>query len=289
MNTVEQLLLSQAWELAGREANLWESWTDINSRVAEAEAKRPPLPLQKEELVRLFGAEWREKRKMYEAERDAVMGPLINRRASLREEINDSLRQQMTSGHWRAVGCPDDPIAETIDIEPEAWGYFDLGAIGENCVIFPRYFRRNETRKFIYRVIVTLAPASNSEGDPTSSPIRQLVLAIEKQMIPQTRIFNRQADLIREINRHLALSLETSAKHLNLAGDMKLLSADKRLALLRDFLRTLLPELGADLLNKMAVELLERKMLSDSLDRFNTRTLEEIAREALGHRVASPI
>jgi hypothetical protein len=70
---------------------------------------------------------------------------------------------------------------------------------------------------------------------------------------------------------------------------MKLLSADKRLALLRDFLRTLLPELGADLLNKMAVELLERKMLSDSLDRFNTRTLEEIAREALGHRVASPI
>lgn len=286
MNTAMQLPLSEAWQHTSSEAGLKDSWLEINLRIAEAEAKRPLLPSNRDELVQLFGDDWREKRNRYEEERDAAMGPLTHRRATIREEINEALRQQMTSGQWRAAGRPHDPLSVPIDIEPHTWGHFDLGAVGENCVIFPRFFRRNETRKFIYRVVVTLSPAG-ALNDEDNSPIRRLVLAIDKQMIPEARVFNQQADLIREINLHLALSLQASAKQLNLTGDMKLLSEDTRFALLRDFLNTVLPELGGELLNKMAVEILEKKMLSDSLDRFNARTLEEIASEALRHRIGN--
>jgi hypothetical protein len=281
----EQLRLSEAWERAARNAGSWEAWIDMNSRIAEAEMKRPLLPLEKDELARLLGNDWKEKRKLYEEERDAIIGPLTSRRAFLREEINDALREQMTSRKWQATGRPDDPIAIPVDIDPEAWRYFDLGAVRENCVIFPRYFRRNETRKFIYQVTVTPSPAAGDAYD--SSPVRRLVLAIEKQMIPQTRVFNQHADLIREINRHLALSLQASAKQLNFPGDLKSLSDDKRLSLLRHFLHTVLPELGTEFLNKMALEILEKKVLSDSLDRFSQKTLQDVAREALAHRIAS--
>lgn len=281
--TPEPLKLSQAWERAGRDAGSWEAWIDMNSRIAEAEIKRPLLPLEKDELARLFGDEWKVKRKIYEEERDAIIGPLTSRRAFLREQINDALREQMTSRQWQATGRPDDPIAAPVDIDPEAWRYFDLGAVREDCVIFPRYFRRNETRKFIYQVTVTLSPAA--EDSYYTSPVRRLVLAIEKQMIPETRVFNQHTDLIREINHHLALSLQASAKQLNFPGDLKSLSDDKRLTLLRHFLQTILPELGPELLNKMALEILEKKVLSDGLDRFSPKTLQDVAREALAYRI----
>jgi hypothetical protein len=283
----EQLKLSEAWERAAREAQLWDAWLDLNARVAEAEARRPPLPSRKEELIQLFGDDWKEKRRVYEEERDAVIGPLTNRRANIREEINDVLREHMISLRWRATGRPDDPVSDAFEIDAESWRYFDLGAVRENCVIYPRFFRRNETRKFIYQVTVTLALEVDRPGAETGdqSSIRRLVLAIEQQLIPQAQVFNRQADLIREINRHLALSLQLSAKQLNLTGELKSLSEDNRLQLLRHFLRTVLPELGPELLDKMAMEILEKKLLGDSLDRFSTKTLQEIAQETLRHRI----
>jgi hypothetical protein len=39
------------------------------------------------------------------------------------------------------------------------------------------------------------------------------------------------------------------------------------------------------LLNKMALEILEKKVLSDGLDRFSPKTLQDVAREALAYRI----
>jgi hypothetical protein len=110
-------------------------------------------------------------------------------------------------------------------------------------------------------------------------------MAIEQQMMSQTAVFSRHADLIREINRHLALSLQASAEHLNLTGELQSLSEDDRLALLQYFLRTVFPELDSELLKKMALEILQRKLLGDKMDRFSAKALQDIVPKTLNHRI----
>jgi hypothetical protein len=124
-----------------------------------------------------------------------------------------------------------------------------------------------------------------ANGDCYSPQVKRLVLAIEKRLISETRVFNQHADLIREINQHLAECLQASAQHLNLASDLKSLSDDKRFRVLRHFLQTMLPELGSELLDKLALEFLEKKVLGESLDRFNPKALDDVAGKVFGNRI----
>ena len=194
----------------------------------------------------------------------------------------------MISQEWHASGRPGDPVAAPVNIESEVWSYFDLGAVHENCVIFPKYFRRSETRKFIYAVVVRVGSAVAEDAAPHPSALKALVLAIEKQLLPERMVFDQQADFIREINHHLPLSLENSAKHLKLPADLKSLSDDRRLAVLQHFLKIMLPELGSDLLGKFALEILEKKLLRDELDGFAPETLSNRDRASLSDVNASP-
>jgi hypothetical protein len=185
-----------------------------------------------------------------------------------------------------ATGRPDDPVASEAEIDAESWNYFDLGAVIENCLIYPRYFRRKEVRRFIYHVKVTTSlPASDQEQTSQLASLRKLVLAIDKQMIPETAVFSRLADLIREINHHLAISLQASARELKLTEELRSLSHDNRIALLQHFLRMVMPELGSDLLAKMANDIVERKLLSESMDRLSAKSLEDIAPQTLLRRI----
>jgi hypothetical protein len=189
----------------------------------------------------------------------------------------------MLNQHWEAAGRPDDPLAQPVHIEADDWHHFDLGAAREDCLIYPRYFRRKQTRRFLYNVTVLLSRSDSP--DVETSHLKRLVLAIDKRMIPQTAVFGRQAELFHAINHHLALSLQASARQLNLPGELKSLSEDNRLAVLRHFLCMVLPELGHDVLEKMARDLLERKLLAENLDQFSTNTLQSVASEALIHRI----
>jgi hypothetical protein len=283
MQTPSQLRLSEAWERAARDAELWEAWLQIMHLVDVAEIANPPLPGSRDELIKLLGDDWREKRRFYEDRREAALGPLTKRRAQIREDICEVLRENMLNQSWCAVGRPDDPLARAVDIEADAWHHFDLGAAREDCLIYPRYFRRKQTRRFLYNVMVLLS--ASGSPDVGTSHFKRLVLAIDKRMIPQTAVFGRQAELFHAINHHLALSLQASARQLNLPGELKSLSDDNRLAVLRHFLCMVLPELGHDVLEKMARELLERKLLAENLDQFSTNTLRSVASEALIHRI----